>query len=218
MQSKNRVFALVVVISVGLLGLSAQRAEAGPITYSIDRTLDQLSDSNAFCSGNGYPGAPDCVVLRLVGTVTTDGTLGGWGGVDHFTNIQLEMSDGTSSVAMDTVFPVGESMTATADHLLISFGSVVTFRSSAVVGVTWTFCATQRTACTENAQFAPAGVGIESFMSGEISGVTASFADALPVPEPSTALLAGLGLGIMSAARCRKHQIISESDCRARSR
>lgn len=194
-QAKRSRVGLGLLGAAGLLELATNAGIAGaaPITYEIHRSID----SSVLVGICGVPGTPACFTYTLDGTVTTDGTLGGWGGTNHILDIQLVMSDGTHSASLDDVF-IGTSASATSEQLLVSFGSVVTFRNSSAPDSRWTFCATQRTACTESASLAANGLQLEDVMRGTPTGTTAAYAQ---IPEPSVALLAGLGLGWLSARR-----------------
>lgn len=174
---------LVLALSAAIAPFGAQ---AAPIAYEV-----HLSITNSPNLCQPFYSDP-CVTYTLDGTVTTDGTVGDWGGVDHFTGTQLVLSDGTNSALLDQSVYAATGNIRASDlelRLAASFGSL-TFHDSTVPQSSWILCSNFNAACLQSVILVPNGTQLENFIPDAEDG----FYLIGVVPEPSTGFLLAIGL------------------------
>ena len=181
-------------------------SSADPIVYQVDKTLAMhaFNTDNHFVYCNDDAGGlaqvplgSECPVLTLTGTITTDGTLGGWEITEHLVALDLNLSNGTNSAQLDTF----EGWLFAEDGTLFGIaaeGPGNTRFSDPISGAGWIGSAFQRGGPPYEQAYA---------FGGAISGLLRDWTSQRPyaplgvaVPEPTPGLLIGLGLLMLGLA------------------
>lgn len=177
--------------AVLVLTFASSASRAGPITYSIDRSIGAGS---------------------VVGTITTDGSFGQLAAA-NFTDWNLQLSDGTHSYSLmsgtSKVFVTGADVSADSSHVYFNFSGgdlgVLAFQQTLFSGAHYYCDATFSASfyCKPGESVVPTDVFSDpGFPSATRSG-TIPLADAVvgSIPEPSTVMTLMLGLACLGARR-----------------
>lgn len=180
--------------AAALVTFAASAVCAGPVTYSINRSVGAGS---------------------IIGSITTDGKVGQLSSSD-FTGWSLQLFDGTNSFSLlsgaSSVFVTGADVSADASHIYFNFSAsdvgVLAFQQTLFSGAHY-YCDGTPSAtfyCKPGESVVPTDVFSNPGFPNAARTGTIAIADAAvsSVPEPSDFALMALGLGWLGTRRRRQ--------------